>query len=78
LSVGRLEKLLNTKKLQDLSRNRPWLKFVVLVTLGTMMFLFLGCGSDSTPKGAATAKKEKPAKSPVDKEMRTITSLLSA
>jgi hypothetical protein len=42
-----------------------------------MMFLLLGCGSDSTPKGAATAKKEQPAKSPGDKGTRTITSLLS-
>jgi hypothetical protein len=52
---------LNTvKKLQDLSRNRPWLTFLVLVTLGTMILFFLGCGSGSTP---GSGKKEKAAKS---------------
>jgi hypothetical protein len=69
---------LNTvKKSQDLSRNRPWLTFLVIVTLGTLMFLLPGCGSDSTPKGAASAKKAQPAKSPGDKGTQMITTLLS-
>jgi hypothetical protein len=55
------------KKSQDLYKNKPWLTFLVLVTLGTMVLavcsLLLGCGSDSTPasgvkgKHASTATK---------------------
>ena len=48
------------KKLQDLSINRLWLTFLVLVTLGTMILSFLGCGSGSAPEGK---KAEKTAKS---------------
>ena len=48
------------KKLQDLSKNRLWLTFLVLVTLGTMILFFLGCGSGSAPEGK---KAEKTAKS---------------
>ena len=44
------------KKLQDLSRNGRWLAFLLLVSVGTMIFCFIGCGSDSTPKGAASEK----------------------
>lgn len=39
-----------------------------------MTFLLLGCGSDSTPQGVASAKKEKPAKSGA--AMKAITPLL--
>jgi hypothetical protein len=61
------EKMLNTvKKSQDLYKNRPWLTFLELVTLGTVSLavcaLLLGCGSDSKP-GAVDAKKEKTAAS---------------
>lgn len=60
--------MLNTfKKSQDLYKNRPWLTFLVLVTLGTMVlavcFLLPGCGSDGKP-GAVSGKKEKTAASP--------------
>ena len=48
------------KKSQDLSENRPWLTFLVLVTLGTMILFFLGCGSGSAPE---SKKAEKTAKS---------------
>ena len=48
------------KKLQDLSENRPWLTFLVLVTLGTMILFCLGCGSGSAPE---SKKPEKTAKS---------------
>jgi hypothetical protein len=51
------------KKIQDLPRNEWWLAFLVLVSVGTMIFCFIGCGSDSTPKGAANEKKAKAAKS---------------
>jgi hypothetical protein len=59
--------MLNTfKKSQDLYKNRPWLRFLMLVTLGTMVLavcsLLLGCGSDSKP-GAVSGKKEKTAAS---------------
>jgi hypothetical protein len=55
--------MLNTsKKSQDLYKNRPWLTFLVLVTLGTMVLavcsLLLGCGSDRKPDMLST-KKEK-------------------
>ena len=55
--------MLNTvKKSQDLYKNRPWLTFLELVTLGTVVLavcaLLLGCGSDSKP-GAVNGKKEK-------------------
>ena len=53
--------MLNTfKKSQDLYKNKPWLTFLVLVTLGTMVLavcsLLLGCGSDSTPGGTVKGK----------------------
>jgi hypothetical protein len=52
--------MLNTvKKSQDLYINRLLLKFLVRVTLGTMVlavcFLFLGCGSDSKSGKSETA-----------------------
>jgi hypothetical protein len=58
-----------------------WFRHLVIIGLGAMvlsMFCLLpGCGSDSTPKGAASAKKEKAGKSVQDKDMKSITSLLS-
>jgi hypothetical protein len=51
------------KKLQDLCRNGRWLVLLALGSVGMMMmFCFLGCGSDSTPKGAASEKKGATAK----------------
>jgi hypothetical protein len=61
--------MLNTfKKSQDLYKNRPWLTFLVLLTLGTMVLavcsLLLGCGSDSTPGGAVEGKNAKTSANP--------------
>jgi hypothetical protein len=58
--------MLNTfKRSRDLYKNRPWLTFLALVTLGTMVLavcsLLLGCGSDSTPKGSLKGKNAKTA-----------------
>jgi len=54
------------KNSQDLYKNKPWLRFLVLGNLGTMVlavcFLLLGCGSDNKP-GAVSNKKEKAAAS---------------
>lgn len=56
--------MLNTvKKSHDLYKNRPWLTFLVLVTLGTMVLavcsLLLGCGSDGNSKGTVSGKSDK-------------------
>ncbi len=54
---------------------------LVIMGLGAMILavfcLLPGCGSDSTTKGTASAKKERSAKSPGDTGTRMITSLLS-
>jgi hypothetical protein len=50
----------HVKELPDHFENRPWLTFLVLVTFGTMILFFLGCGSGSAPEGK---KAEKAAKS---------------
>jgi hypothetical protein len=56
-----MEKIMsNVKELSDIFENRPWLTFLVLVTLGTMILFFLGCGSGSAPE---SKKAEKAAKS---------------
>ena len=64
--------MLNTfKKSQDLYKNRPWLTFLELVTLGTVVLavcaLLLGCGSDSTPGGSVKGKDAKNASIPAAK-----------
>jgi hypothetical protein len=55
-----------------------WFRHLAIIGLGAMilsMFCLLpGCGSDSTPKGAASAKKEKSGKS--DGAVKAITPLL--
>jgi len=63
------------KKVGALSKKVVRLGFLVLVGLGTMIFLLSGCGSDSTPKGAAPAKKEKAAQKGMD--VKSITPLLT-
>jgi hypothetical protein len=73
--------MLNTfKNSQDLYKNRPWLTFLVLVTLGTMVLavcsLLLGCGSDSTPGGAVKGKNAKASSSPATKDPQASTVLL--
>jgi hypothetical protein len=48
---------LNTfKKLQDQCRNKRWLVFLILVSAGMMVFCLIGCGSESSPKVAASVK----------------------
>jgi hypothetical protein len=68
------------KKSQDLNKNRPWLTFLKLVTLGTVVLavcaFLLGCGSDSTPGGAAKGKNAKAAATN-DTKMPPATSLLT-
>jgi hypothetical protein len=58
-------------------RESAWLRHLVIISLGAMIFsmlcLFPGCGSDSSPKGAASAKKEKPKS---DGAVKAITPLL--
>jgi hypothetical protein len=51
------------KEDRGLSQKGALLGFWVLAVLGMMIFLLSGCGSDSTPKDAASGKKEKAAKS---------------
>jgi hypothetical protein len=51
------------------------LGFLILAALGMLIFLLSGCGSDSTPKDAASGKKAKADKSGVT--MRAVTPLLS-
>ncbi|MDO9573545.1 MAG: hypothetical protein Q7I94_01025 [Candidatus Contubernalis sp.] len=61
--------MLNTiEKLQDLYKNRPWSMFLVLVTLGTMIFFFMGCGSDSTPGRSVKEEKAKTSSTPTAKQ----------
>jgi len=48
---------------RGLSQKGALLGFWVLAVFGMMIFLLSGCGSDSTPKDAASGKKEKAAKS---------------
>jgi hypothetical protein len=72
--------MLNTfKKSQNLYKNKPWLTFLVTLTLGTMVLavcsLLLGCGSDSTPGGAVKGKNAKTAGVEA-KKMESITPLL--
>ena len=45
------------------SQKEARLGLLVLAGLGMMIFLLSGCGSDNTPKRAASAKEEKAAKS---------------
>jgi hypothetical protein len=63
--------LKTVKKSQDLYKNRPWLTFLELVTLGTVVLavcaLLLGCGSDSTPGGSVKGKDAKTASIPAAK-----------
>jgi hypothetical protein len=63
------------KKDRTLARKGGRLGFLVLVALGAMILLLSGCGSESTPKVAATGKKEKAA--PKGMDIKTITPLLS-
>jgi len=50
-------KMLNTlKKFQDLGINSQNIAFLILLSVGLMIFCFIGCGSESTPKGAADVK----------------------
>jgi hypothetical protein len=59
--------MLNTvKKSQDFYKNRPGLTFLVLVTLGTMVFV--GCGSDSTPGGSVKGKNTQTSATPTAKQ----------
>ncbi len=51
------------KKLLGFSRNESWLRFLALVTLGTMILFFLGCGSDNKPGGTVSGKNQNAAKS---------------
>jgi hypothetical protein len=57
------------------SQKRVRMGFLVLAGLGMMIFLLSGCGSDSTPKPAASGKKEKAARSA--SAMQPVTPLLS-
>jgi uncharacterized protein YcbX len=73
--------MLNTvKKSQDLFKNRPWLTFLELVILGTVVLavcaLLLGCGSDTTPGGAVKGEKAKTASIPPVKKGQVPTMLM--
>ena len=60
---------------RGLSQKGARFGFLVLAGLGMMIFLLSGCGSDSTPKDAASGKKEKASKSGIS--MPAVTPLLS-
>jgi len=62
------------KEGRGLSQRGARLGLLVLAGLGMMIFLLSGCGSDSTPKDAASGKKEKAAKSGFS--MQAVTPLL--
>jgi hypothetical protein len=73
--------MLNTfKKSQDLYKNKPWLTFLVTLTLGTMVLavcsLLLGCGSDSTPGGTVKGKNAPTATKPLTKPAAVTTMLI--
>jgi hypothetical protein len=69
------------KKSKNFNENRAWLRSLALITLGTLVlavcFFLLGCGSDSTPGGAAKGKNAKAAKSANETKMPAATSLLT-
>ena len=63
------------KRVEVVPQKGARLGFWVLAGLGMMIFLLSGCGSDSTPKDAASGKKEKAVKSGLT--MQAVTPLLS-
>jgi hypothetical protein len=63
----------SVKKSQYLYKNRPWLTFLVLVSLGTMVLavcsLFLGCGSNGSPPASQKDAKAAISAKPLVKEI---------